>query len=109
MVLAFKPSKKKLSPLPPYNNGRPEKSSIASTRGTKRKRSISQSSSHENDEIEEGPLAGRMDEVSVETSHARERREGGPNRRARTNTSTEYKRLDRTIDRDKGKHNFHVL
>ena len=74
MILAFKPSKKKLSPLPPYNNGRPEQASMASTRGTKRKRSPSRIAFSANVVAEEVPPVGGLEDVFVETTHASEAR-----------------------------------
>ena len=109
MFLAFKPSKKKLSPLPPYNNGRSHTVSIASTRGTKRKRSPSRSPVRETVGVEEVPPTGGSEEVSVETTHARERRDSGSPRRVRNNRKTEVATLKRDNIANKGNHVILVL
>ena len=109
MVLAFKPSKKKLPPLPPYNNGRPEKSSVASTRGTKRKRSPSRTCASANVVAEEVPPVGGLEDVSVETTHASEARETRSLWRVRTNRNTEDATLEHNDNVDKGKQVLRVL
>ena len=109
MVLAFKPSKKKLSPLPPYNNGRPEKSSIASARGTKRKRSPSRTGVSANVAAEEVPPVGELEDVFVETTHASEARETRSLRRVRTNINPKDATLKHNDIVDKGKQVLRVL
>ena len=103
MILAFKPSKKKLSPLPPYNNGRPEQASMASTRGTKRKRSPSRIAFSANVVAEEVPPVGGLEDVFVETTHASEARETRSLRRGRTNRNTEDATLEHNDIVDEGK------
>ena len=99
----FKPSKKKLSPLPPYNNGRSHTVSMASMRGTKRKRSPSISPVRETVGVEEVPPTGGSEEVSVETAHARERRDSGSLRRVRSNINSEVEILENCHIANEGK------
>ena len=80
--------------------------SIACTRGTKRKRPLSESSALSNVETSKGDPTRRVEEAIVRTFHDHERQDRGSLRRVQANRPTEDRALNQTIDIDKGNEKF---